>query len=532
MTVKVITGGHAAAVPSGNSPYGALPQSLAESFTPPVWTPGVRGQAPEGDTLALPRFQVVNDVLNLAPGGQARLYQPYQTYYSNLSSLASLVTGPDSSTTAVGQPTVAASCLVLPNDGILPQTTWTIEFLIESVGADYTAQASATSYFLFIAADGSQTQRLQIYRTGTAGMTAALAGYLPGSGTVAFATVNLAGIASGTFPSNTWVPISCTFDGTNLNLYIGNNATGPLTGSTTVSHPRLILPWSQAQSSNGAGGVAVNGSWPATATATQLPFNVTAPHIRKYARVPQQNLLASTYLKGPTISINATGAPGKSLAPIGGAFAQYAGWRQAPGVADTMPTVRAAIIVAQAADGLQVVRIDHVFDRILINQSGTLSAGLSTGAPITSLPLTGALSYAVSTGDQIMVADSTSAHFQVFTASAPATSGPIAVNSQTPTFAFASGSVVVDINWGALDDQMGALSAAGISFHVTWGFTPPFLGGNVGGGGTAVPTYGGSTATGATWFAQLCLAALQHWATRGFSIRQTQALWNEPDGSY
>src|ERR1035441_1552767 len=118
MTVKVITGGHAAAVPSGNSPYGALPQSLAESFTPPVWTPGVRGQAPEGDTLALPRFQVVNDVLNLAPGGQARLYQPYQTYYSNLSSLASLVTGPDSSTTAVGQPTVAASCLVLPNDGI------------------------------------------------------------------------------------------------------------------------------------------------------------------------------------------------------------------------------------------------------------------------------------------------------------------------------------------------------------------------------------------------------------------------------
>lgn len=75
------------------------------------------------------------------------------------------------------------------------------------------------------------------------------------------------------------------------------------------------------------------------------------------------------------------------------------------------------------------------------NANATLSSTLSTGGPITSLPIT-ALSAAIASGGTISVTFGNST--QVFTLTAPASAGDtsVAVASATPIYAFPSGSVV------------------------------------------------------------------------------------------
>lgn len=71
----------------------------------------------------------------------------------------------------------------------------------------------------------------------------------------------------------------------------------------------------------------------------------------------------------------------------------------------------------------------------------TLSSGLSTGSPITQLPVTAANTY-VASGSGVLVNDGT--HSQTFTLSSKASTGDtiLHVNSLTPTFAFAMGTNV------------------------------------------------------------------------------------------
>lgn len=76
-----------------------------------------------------------------------------------------------------------------------------------------------------------------------------------------------------------------------------------------------------------------------------------------------------------------------------------------------------------------------------VGQMGTLSSGLSTGGPITALPVN-ALTYPIVTGTKVIV--STTGHSQTWTLTSGAAAGAtsIAVSSQTPNFAYPGASPV------------------------------------------------------------------------------------------
>jgi hypothetical protein len=81
---------------------------------------------------------------------------------------------------------------------------------------------------------------------------------------------------------------------------------------------------------------------------------------------------------------------------------------------------------------------------ITVAATTTISSSLSTGGPITSLPVS-ALSTAVSSGDSIKVTSGSNS--QTFTASASAAVGAtaISISSATPNFAYPSNSTVTDL---------------------------------------------------------------------------------------
>ena len=85
----------------------------------------------------------------------------------------------------------------------------------------------------------------------------------------------------------------------------------------------------------------------------------------------------------------------------------------------------------------------------------TLSSSLSTGAPITSLPVT-ALNGTVTSGTSVVVSSGT--HTQTFTASSTVNAGAtsIPVNSLTPNFAYPSGSIVFNPTTCWSPSQAGA----------------------------------------------------------------------------
>lgn len=395
----------------------------------------VRAPFSSEDTLLLPTFQTEADILALAPGGMARLSQLYEYYYSaGRNALQSVVAGPDLTTTALGEPRLAHASAVFPISGALPTDQFTIECYIYPIRADYTALPAGVSTFWDISS-AAFGQRLLLYREGTRVLTVQL---IVNHDSVAIANLPL---AIGDAPPDIWVPATVTFDGALLSVILGSDGKR---ASGSIAPGTAIMPWGEAQSTAGGGGLTVNGSWPVTTPADQRPFKVTAPRIRRYAPTPHSMVLTG-HRNTPTLLVDASAVPGESVAPLGGMFAQYAGWRV--NQVNQRPSIRGAILWREASDGLRVVRIDHVFDKI----------GISG-------------------------------------ASAP--------------YAY---------TWATLDEEMDALHAYGMQFHVTLGYTPAGYG----------PQYGPPRS--ASQFAHFCVSALQHWNARGYKVRPILSLWNEPD---
>lgn len=125
-------------------------------------------------------------------------------------------------------------------------------------------------------------------------------------------------------------------------------------------------------------------------------------------------------------------------------------------VANPVNNVQVAYTAAVSGD--QIIPLDRVsnsfggvidrsggwgFAGMQLSTRGTTTSALSTGSPITSIPIT-ALASSIAAGQTVTLNTSDNQHFQQFTLTATASAGAtsLTVASQTPNYAFPSGTTV------------------------------------------------------------------------------------------
>lgn len=325
--------------------------SIPRWFTAP-WAPGVGPYRAEPDTTWLPpAFATEDDVLKA--GG--RLAYTWTNYYAPATAKAQLVPGPFGTVPAFTGNAQGAYA-VFPLDGILDSYSFTIEFWLRSVGADFTAQPFSTDYsFLSFDSTGGMGEGLRVYRSGSGTLAAHLIGTANGEDNFAAALT----IAPGDIPADTWTAVSVTYDGITLRLTLGADAKSATNsgiptlgalGSADVHYGGLLI-------NPGTGGLNVDD--PATPAAA---WQVTAPHVRRYPRNPGVSTVAA--YPGALVDATVPGAPWRP--ELTGLFSQYNGWENI--TADSSTAVRDKAIAGSAT--VPLVRIDHVFDKVAITDHG------------------------------------------------------------------------------------------------------------------------------------------------------------------
>ena len=475
---------------STNAPTGFTSAYKGERRVLRPWTPDTFRPVAEDDTTFLMQFLTEADIL--AQGG--RLAFGYDTYYNSGTVKAALVAGPFPESVAVGAASVGTGCAWFPADGALPLDQFTLTFRLKSVGASIVDQTKNTGNFLSVYEQTGGNHYFTITRY--SGSTTANG--TPGSSTVGDNggniratlsmdgtqySVDLIGITAADMPADTWVTISVVLD--RVNSLLPDASSNPqyskLTiamwngSGTQISHfssanTQIAVPSASAFRPLCSGDYNGGGIVVGTERGLNLlgNFQIGGLHIQRYARNPGKATLGFV----PSVVVDAGSVGAAVNTRISGAFAQYAGWYDV-GADGTKP-----------GSGITPSNIR--------NQIFTTAAAL--GCKLARIDH-------IFDGGKVLITDGV---------------------STTPRFTY---------DFTALDNQMDALKAAGFVFHITFGFTPPYLAGGVTGPTqrTVVPTLGGSTTTGAALFAQNCSEAIAHWLAKGYTLNSF-ALWNEPDG--
>jgi len=290
------------------------------------------------DTLFFPT-DIASEAQLLAHGG--RLKQNGDAYFAAGATKAPAVwSGGPAGLPHFGPSTVSDDEPWFPLDGLLPVDQFTMILPLYSPGADLTALGDGGNYLFSCGVQGGGSNPQNGLMIRHVNNTQIIAQFYKDA---AAATATTLTIASGDVPSNTWSYLSIVWDGTNLQLWMNNKAKT----ATAVSGATVPTIFSAGFRGDGTFvlGASGGGDW-------QTLCQVGLPHIMRYARTYNTTLTG----KAPTVSVNAAATSGAFPYNIGGAFAQYGYWR--PG-ADTRTDVRGAVIAAEAASGLKVVRIDQ-----------------------------------------------------------------------------------------------------------------------------------------------------------------------------